>query len=303
VSGPDMRAVRRLQWLLDAPLFVDEALVDKLFDAVVRPEFEVQSREVGHVSEKAHRTLFGAELGVGYKLGLSFLTGRLDMSAKGSAERERSDNETKSTKVVEAPVVTTGRRLEEIAAVYISEHPERVVFLDTDGTATTFAGEKLSLEHLERSAEAPPRILAFVEVAPNTPIMPMSCELLTGRTRLLYEDYERKAFEDPAKAPEYPPDHLSTPETRAATGRCSPRRSRRTLRWRSLSLAAWPRRKESRSASPGSTSECRSAVRRLCISTACRTVGSTPASSDTTLCVADSGKGCASSARSRQNWT
>jgi hypothetical protein len=123
--------------LLDAPLFVDEAFVDELFDAAVRPEFEVQSREVGQVSEKAHRTFF--EVGAGYKLGLSFLTGKLGVSAEGSAQREGSDKETTSTKTMETPVVTTGRRLEEIAAVYISEHPERVVFLDTDGTATTFS--------------------------------------------------------------------------------------------------------------------------------------------------------------------
>jgi hypothetical protein len=215
VTEPDTRAVRRLQWLLDAPLFVDESFVDKLFDAVVRPEFEVQSREVGQVSEKAHRTLFGAEVGGGYKLGLSFLTGKLDVSGKGSAQREGSNKETKSTKTVETPIVTTGRRLEEIAAVYISEHPERVVFLDTDGTATTFAGVGLSLEELERSAEDPPRILVFVAVAPNTPIMPMACELETGQTKLLYEDYTRKAFKDnPAEAPVYPADQVSSPETR-----------------------------------------------------------------------------------------
>jgi hypothetical protein len=211
-----MRAVHRLQWLLDAPLFVDEALIDKLFDAVVRPEFEVQSREVGQVSERAHRTLFGAEIGAGYKLGLSFLTGKLDVSGKGGAQREGSDKETSSSKISETPVVTTGRRLEEIAAVYISENPERVVFLDTDGTVTTFAGETLSLEQLERSAEDPPRILVFVAVVPNTPIMPMACELETGRTKLLYEDYTRRAFENPAAAPKYPPDDQLTPETRVA---------------------------------------------------------------------------------------
>lgn len=216
MSAPDMRAVHRLQWLLDAPLFVDEALVDRLFDAVVRPEFEVQSREVGQVSERAHRTLFGVEVGAGYKLGLSFLTGKLDLSGKGKFEREGSDKQTSSSKILETPVVTTGRRLEEIAAVYISEHPERVVFLDTDGRVTTFAGETPSLEQLERSAEDPPRMLVFIAVDPNTPIMPMACELETGRTKLLYEDYTQRAFKDPAMAPEYPADRQSTPETRSA---------------------------------------------------------------------------------------
>lgn len=214
MSGPNLRAVSRLQWLLDAPLFVDELLVDRLFDAVVRPEFEVQSREVGHVSEKAHRTLFGAEAGAGYKLGLSFLTGKLDVSGKASVQREGSDKDSDSTKVVETPVITTGRRIEEIAAVYISEHSDRVVLLDSDGTATNFHGDVLSFEQLERAAESPPRMLVFVEVAPGTPIMPMACELEAGRTRLLFEDYTKKAFEDPTKAPVYPSDKQSTPEAR-----------------------------------------------------------------------------------------
>ena len=211
-----MRAVSRLQWLLDAPLFVDEILVDKLFDAVVRPEFEVQSREVGQVSETARRTLFGAEVGADYKLGLSFLTGKVGVSAKGSAQHERSTKKTSSTKLVEAPVVTSGRRLEEIAAVYISEHPERVVFLDSDGTVTTFAGKTLTLAELEQSADDPPRMLVFVSVSPRTPIMPMACELETGRTRLLYEDYAKEAFKPPAVAPQYPSDRHATREAREA---------------------------------------------------------------------------------------
>jgi len=75
----DEKAQKRLQWLLDAPLFIDEALTARLFDAVVRPSYEVQSREVGEVSETARRRLLGGEAEAGYDLGLSFLTGALKL--------------------------------------------------------------------------------------------------------------------------------------------------------------------------------------------------------------------------------
>src|SRR5690349_4567865 len=63
----------RLSWLLDAPLFIDEPLIERLFDAVVRPEYEVQGRIVGHVSEETRKSLTGVELGAQGGLKLPFL--------------------------------------------------------------------------------------------------------------------------------------------------------------------------------------------------------------------------------------
>jgi hypothetical protein len=37
MKSGDTKAQQRLLWLLDAPLFIDEALTARLFDAVVRP--------------------------------------------------------------------------------------------------------------------------------------------------------------------------------------------------------------------------------------------------------------------------
>lgn len=215
MSSVNLRAIDRLNWLLDAPLFVDELLVDRLYDAVVRPQFEVQSREVGHIREEARKALFGGEASADYQFGLSFLTGKLKASGKVKGERERSRKNSNSLSVVESPVTTPGRRLEEIAAVYISECPERVILLDSNGVSTKFDGTELPLRELEKAADNPPRTLIFIEVAPSTPIMPVACELESGRMKLLFQDYTSIAFKDQNDAPTYPSDQESTPETRA----------------------------------------------------------------------------------------
>lgn len=216
VIETDLRAKQRLQWLLDAPLFADEKLIADFFDAVVRPEFEVQSREVGSSTEAARRRLSGGEATGAFTAGIPFI-GSTNITAKGKHEWERGRKQTESRKLVEVAVNSVGRRLEEIATLYVSKYPERVVFLDSDGTITTFDGRTLRIEELERIADEPPRMLVFLEIAPKTPIMPMACELLPGRVVLLYERYINKVFPQGGEpAPEYPADAESTPETRAS---------------------------------------------------------------------------------------
>lgn len=209
----DSKAQQRLQWLLDAPLFVDETLTARLFDAVVRPSYEVQSREVGEVTDTARRQLLGGEAEAGYNLGLSFLTGALKIRGQISGECETTRAKSKSTKQTEIRVDTAGRRLEEIALVYLSYHPHRIVFIDADGSVVTFSGRQLSIQDLETAADEPPRMLAFVEVPPKTPIIPMACELEAGSIEQLYRSYIDTQWKDEQAKPEYPSDG-SHPNTR-----------------------------------------------------------------------------------------
>jgi len=211
----DQAAQQRLQWLLDAPLFVDETLTARLFDAVVRPAYEVQSREVGEVSETARRRLLGGEAEAGYDLGLSFLTGALKLRAQVTGEHETTDTTTNSNTRTEVRVDTAGRRLEEIALVYLSDHPDRIVFIEADGTATTFTGRTLTIADLEAAVLDPPRMLAFVDVPQGTQIIPMACELETAATERLFEDYIGKLWKDDETKPDYPSDGAPQDERRA----------------------------------------------------------------------------------------
>ena len=228
MNGGDVHAQQRLLWLLDAPLFVDERLVARLFDAVVRPAYEVQSRQIGHVSEDARKRLFGAELTGGYDLGLSYLIGKLKLEGKGKAEHESSKIETSSSSQTEVPIDTAGRRLEEIALTYLTNHPDRIVFVNTDSTATDFAGRSLTIADLEATASSPPRMLVFVDVPAGTPIIPMACELDKGGTTLLFKRYIDRLWTGEEEKPAYPDNRGDLPTRRAYWRALADRFSSRT---------------------------------------------------------------------------
>lgn len=210
----DDEAVRYLQWLLDAPLFIDDPFVARLFDAVVRPTYEVQSREVGQVSETARRRLFGGTAEAQVKAGLPFLANAVKAGARANAEQENAQRSATSSKTTEVPVETAGRRLEELVAVYADEHPDRLVFIDGDGAARTFRGRHLNLRELAEEAAIPPRLLVFIEARADTKLLPMACELTSGRTKLLFENFIARQWSDAEVRPEYPPDNSANTEKR-----------------------------------------------------------------------------------------
>ncbi len=209
-------AYTRMQWLLDAPLFVDDALVERLFDAVVRPEYDVQSRVVGSLNEEAHKRLTGGEFGAKFEGGISFLTGRLGAEGKAKHERERSDKTGSSLDYTEQRVHTSGRRLEEIAAVYLDAHPGRIAFVDSDGSAKTFDGTNLTTADLWTAAGDPPRMLAFLDLAPKCTILPMACELQTGESILLFDRYIERLWSEAEERPAYPAPNLDDAARREA---------------------------------------------------------------------------------------
>jgi hypothetical protein len=43
-------ALQRLWWLADAPLFIVERVITGFYDALVRPEFELQGKTIGGIS-------------------------------------------------------------------------------------------------------------------------------------------------------------------------------------------------------------------------------------------------------------
>ncbi|HEY0626131.1 MAG TPA: hypothetical protein VGD10_05300 [Allosphingosinicella sp.] len=203
----------RLSWLLDAPLFIDEPFIERLFDAVVRPEYEVQGRIVGHVSEETRRSLTGVEVGGQGGLKLPFL-GSFEASSKGKHDRERGSAETRSEQLSERAVRTAGRQLEEIAAVYVDQHPEKIIFLDTSGSVTDFLGTALTLSDLRQPDEALPRRLVFLDVLPPATFLPMASELQNGTTTLLFQQFIARLWHEGEQRPGYIQDGAPDEERR-----------------------------------------------------------------------------------------
>ena len=64
----DMTKVEQLTWLMDAPLFIDEVQIASFFDAVLRPEFEVESYSLERSKETTKDIRGSLELGGKAKL-------------------------------------------------------------------------------------------------------------------------------------------------------------------------------------------------------------------------------------------
>jgi hypothetical protein len=209
----DRFAGTRLSWLLDAPLFIDDSSIERLFDAVVRPEFEVQGRVVGQVSEDVRRRLTGVELGGQGGLKLPFL-GSFEGSTKGKHDREKENRESKSEQISERAVRTSGRQLEEIVAVYVDQHPDKIVFLDTQGSAANLLGSELSISDLRQPDEALPRRFVFLDVLPDAALLPMASELQDGTTTLLFKQFIARLWKEGEEQPGYTQDGASEEERR-----------------------------------------------------------------------------------------
>lgn len=201
--------LKRLWWLADAPLFLDEELVTSFYDAIVRPQFELQGKVVGEISE-ATRTLLTGGTGE-LELGLpSFLTTVLPEAKgriTGQIERTRQDRSEASEQYDLKPVRTAGRKLEELIAVYVADAQfhDRLLFMNcpTSGIET-LTGLNVGLETFSQANNSFPRSLVFLEILPGTAIIPTFCEFTDGGTSPLYETLISKLWKEHEERPVYP---------------------------------------------------------------------------------------------------
>lgn len=204
-------ALQRLWWLADAPLFIDEPLVNSFYDAVVRPEFELHGKTVGKISESTHSLLIGGggegELGLPSFLSVFGLEGKGKLKAKADYTGERK-KESSDDLEYEA-VHTAGRRLEELIAVYVDDERcrDRLLFMDCPLTdIQTLGGDSVPVDVFAKANNSFPRSLVFLELQPGAVIIPTMCEFTSGGFGTLYEDLVSKLYSQPDldKVPPYP---------------------------------------------------------------------------------------------------
>ncbi len=185
----------RLWWITDAPLFVDEVLVRRIHDAVIWPEFEEEYVEKTKFS-KVTRSLEGAAKAEGegeFKLPelIEWLSPKLiaKSALEGSVAR-MSEDESKSV-VKGNPVVSSERKLNDLAVEYLSEFPERLLFVDVPGGQfSNFQGE-VTREQLDKLLDSPPRPVVFVNILPGAPLFPTVAEMEAGEFRPIFPALDR----------------------------------------------------------------------------------------------------------------
>jgi hypothetical protein len=182
-----------LMWVKDAPLFIDDASLDRFYDAVVRPTFRESGPRTIKISEEQKNELRGV-LKAGAKAHLpSWLSGILsagvDLNAEG--EKKSSDATAEVTELKLEAISTPQRQLEQLTVYYMLRLRDRLLAGSLDAP---------SRWQESGAAAAVPRALVFVDLTAGTKLIPMAAEFKNGHIVTFYDQMR-------ARSGEYPPDY------------------------------------------------------------------------------------------------
>ncbi len=190
-ARPEQQIPKELLWLLDAPLFIDEVLIEAFYDAILRPELDATALQLSSgVSNE-----FGG--------GLSFgaLVPGLGISA--SASTTRTHGESTGYRVVSNPY----RHLLSLALHYHKNVPDRMrtaTYIEIGGTYQAAENDQ-PVWYDEPFISAVPRALLFIDLPPGTKFIPAAAEVASADVYQLFEKIAEKfASRSHTKAPPYP---------------------------------------------------------------------------------------------------
>jgi hypothetical protein len=207
-DGLDKRQTRSLWWLTDAPMFFDEPSVQKLYDAIVAPEYVLlQSKEVAEKA-KTESTTVGSETGGEFSVPTFFkinLKAKLDGSVAEAAKR--------SSEVTKQFLYSNQQRLQDLVVAYNEAFRERVLYQDTSQPELLSLAGPTSWANAEALLDqAGPRPLIFIDLKPGAPIIPTAGETCKGKVVRLYEALESEFNKKGPIVPPYPRDRDPTAE-------------------------------------------------------------------------------------------
>ena len=187
-----LEALNHLWWLADAPLFIDDELVRRFFDAIVRPEYE-RGPETFRSSKRRYNAIKGQLEGKAkgtLKLPewLEPINVSAQLSAGVRADNRREDEQERSIQLI--PIWTAERQLEELVRYYFLNYPDNLVLVAGDGKGlrgSTLTIETLTTDLSELATDVP-RPLVFLDLPPETEIIPIAAEFADGHTCLIYEE-------------------------------------------------------------------------------------------------------------------
>lgn len=191
------------EWLLDAPLFIDDQLIKSLYNAVALPEFEEGSRSVSVNDVKVSKWTVGGQLEVSAGEGLlAKIIAGISGKATVKGDRGSDSSHAEGEIVVLNPVRTPERQLLNLAIHYAANLSERVWSARGLGEGgwqdPAFARES-------------PKALIFLDIVEGTPFVPMAAEQPDGKVILFY-DKIASAVKGPGQV--LPPDFPSEDGTK-----------------------------------------------------------------------------------------
>jgi hypothetical protein len=207
-----------LEWLADAPLFIDREQVEAFYDAIARPETKsggVQATRT--IVNKLHaKVSAGAEATAKFPR-LIKLFPFLDAEAKVSigAEGEVEQDDEKVEKSEYLPIDTPQRQLVQLALHYFTNWPTRMAL----ASGVPAAGAEWLRPDF---ALATPRAMVFIDFPAHTSFIPVAAEVANGKVEMIFPRLQ-KAYSKAGDTlpPDYPGTHADLTEADDTSQQCA----------------------------------------------------------------------------------
>jgi hypothetical protein len=167
-----------MQWVKDAPLFIDEENLSRFYDAVVRPAFKEHTPFKLKISDEKKKDL-EAKLGFKGKTASWVSMLGIDLEASGEGRRSWGSSNKSEREMTFEPISTPQRQLVQLIAFYLINQPDRLLLGGIDAPLKWQAsGASLAV----------PRALVFIDFPPKTKIIPMAAEFANGKVVKIFEE-------------------------------------------------------------------------------------------------------------------
>ncbi|WP_353646280.1 hypothetical protein [Mesorhizobium sp. WSM2239] len=190
-------------------MFIDERSVDRLFGAIVQPEYILlhssETAQKGHTEARGDEAEGSGEVSLPafFKLGTKAkITGNITDATSHTAQ------------ITKQFVYSSEQRLQDVVVAYKEMYPERVLFSKAaQPTLTSLAGTSMDWMKAEALLDEPGvRPLLFIDLEPRVEILPMAGETGDGKTILIFESMIERLKKDGIAIPDFPDDRAADAE-------------------------------------------------------------------------------------------
>lgn len=172
-------------FLVDAPMFIDSVLVERMHDAIIRPSEIFLSRSALENNKEQQERKYALS-GKG-DAAIPFVAAA---AIKGGFGHNVIVSEDQTSGRQYSIPRTPERLLEELVAFYLAHFEERVVAINPGlgtvrlpGDSTTYGHEKLN----EICHASGPRPIVLIDAPPGSKLMPMAGEFSDGTVDVIYD--------------------------------------------------------------------------------------------------------------------
>ncbi|CPR10401.1 hypothetical protein BN971_01837 [Mycobacterium bohemicum DSM 44277] len=180
------------EWVLDAPLFIDEVQVRALYDAIVKPENEVQGITIADKTLTSNLSKVSSSIGadISAEGGVNFLA-KLKASITGKIDAGTEDKTDESDETVWTlkPVDNSYRQLLHLVAHYLANSAERISVCSNIGNFPN-----------DEYITATPRALVFMDLIPTPEkgvvLIPTAFETTEGKVIVVADKLDQAILKD-----------------------------------------------------------------------------------------------------------